>query len=65
MCVFSIISRVGLRPNKPPIQWVLGVISPRMKWQMRESDHSSPSGPEYNNVGAILPLSRMSLCSDA
>jgi hypothetical protein len=32
--------RPVLGPTKPPIQWVLGALSPGVKRQVREADHS-------------------------
>jgi hypothetical protein len=37
-----------------------GVVSPGVKRQGREADHSSPSSAEAKNVGAISPLPHMS-----
>jgi hypothetical protein len=51
-----ITSRMSLRPIQPPIQWVLGVLSPRIKRQEREADHSPPSGAEVKNDGDIISL---------
>jgi hypothetical protein len=35
-----------LGPTQPPIQWVPGALSPRVKRPGREADHSSPSSAE-------------------
>jgi hypothetical protein len=40
---FSMSSRLALGPTQPPIQWVQGVLSLRVKWSMREADHSPPT----------------------
>jgi hypothetical protein len=58
--LFSITSRKSLRPTKPPIQWAQGVLSPGVKRQEREAEHSPPSNAEIKNGGAIPPLPRMS-----
>jgi hypothetical protein len=47
------------RPTEPPIQWVLGALSPGAKRQRREADHSPPSCAEVKNGGAMPPLSHM------
>jgi hypothetical protein len=39
-------SRTALRPTQPPIQWVLGTVSLRLKRPGREADHSPPSSAE-------------------
>jgi hypothetical protein len=43
-------SRPALRPNQPPIQWVLGSLSAGIKRQGREADHSSPSIADVKNA---------------
>jgi hypothetical protein len=40
----------------PPNQWVPGRISPRVKEQGRETDHSPPSSAKIKNGGVITPL---------
>jgi hypothetical protein len=37
---FSISSTPPLGSTQPPIQWVPGTVSPGVKWQWREADHS-------------------------
>jgi hypothetical protein len=39
-------SRPALGPTHPPIQWVLGALSPGVKRPGRESDHSPPTSAE-------------------
>jgi hypothetical protein len=48
--LFTVASRPTLRPIQPPIQWVPGAISPGVKRQGREADHSPPSSAEVKNV---------------
>jgi hypothetical protein len=49
---------VGL--NHPPIQCVLGALSPAVKRLRREAHHSLPYNAEVKKGGAILPLPHMS-----
>jgi hypothetical protein len=44
--VFSTLPRPVLGPTQPPIQWVPGALSPGVKRQAREADHSSPASAE-------------------
>jgi len=37
-------------PTRPPIQWVLGVLSLGVKRPGREADHSPPSSAEVKNL---------------
>jgi hypothetical protein len=55
----STASRPALGPIQPPIQWVL---SPAVKRQGREADHSPPSSAKVKNGGAITPSSMPSCC---
>jgi hypothetical protein len=41
---------------QPPIQWVPGVLSLRVKRPGREADRSPPSSTEVNNAWTIPPL---------
>jgi hypothetical protein len=41
--LFTIASRTALGPTQPPIQWVPGAFSMRVKRPGREADHSPPS----------------------
>jgi hypothetical protein len=41
--LFSTVSRPVLAPTQPPIQRVSAALSPWVKWQGREADHSPPS----------------------
>jgi hypothetical protein len=48
--LFTTESRTALEPTQPPIQWVPGALSLRVKWQRREADHSPPSSAKVKNV---------------
>jgi hypothetical protein len=50
------LSRPALGATQPPIQRVLGTISPGVKRLRSEADHSPPSNVEVKNGGAIPPL---------
>jgi hypothetical protein len=54
--LFSTASRPALGPTKPSIQRLPGVLSPRVKRQGSEADHSPPSSAEVKNGGAMPPL---------
>jgi hypothetical protein len=43
-------------PTQPLIEWLPGDLSPGIKQQGREADHSYPSSAEVKNGGAIPPL---------
>jgi hypothetical protein len=47
-------------PTQPQTQWVAGALSPGVKRQGREVDHSPPTSADVKNGGAIPPLLRMS-----
>jgi hypothetical protein len=38
------------RPDRPPIQWVPGALSPGVKRQGREADHSPPVSAEVKKM---------------
>jgi hypothetical protein len=48
--LFPSASRTALGPTQPPIQWVPGALSLRVKWPGREADHSPPSNAEVKNA---------------
>jgi hypothetical protein len=58
--LFSTASRPTLGPTHPPIQWVSGTLSPGVKRQRREADHSPASSAEVKKVAAIPSLPHMS-----
>jgi hypothetical protein len=49
-------SKPALWYTKPPIQWVIGTLSPGVKRQKREADRSPLASAEVKNGGAILPF---------
>jgi hypothetical protein len=49
-------SRPALGFTQPPIQWVLGTVSPGVKQPGCETDNSPPSSVEVKNGGAIPAL---------
>jgi hypothetical protein len=58
--LFSTASRPTLGPKQPPIHCVPGALSPGVKRQGRDVDHSHPSSAEIKKCGAIPPLPPMS-----
>jgi hypothetical protein len=56
----SIMSRPALGPTHPPIQWVQGAVSLRVKQKGCEADYSPPSSAEVKNNGTIPLLPYMS-----
>jgi len=48
--LFSTMTRSALVPTQPPIQWVPGALSLRVKQSGHEADHSSPSSAEVNKA---------------
>jgi hypothetical protein len=47
---FSKSSRLALGSTQPPIQWVPGALSPVVKRQGREADHSLPTTAEFKKM---------------
>jgi hypothetical protein len=58
--LFSIASRLVMRPTHPAIQWVSGVIPSEVVRQVREAGHSPPSSAQVKNGEVIVPLRNMS-----
>jgi hypothetical protein len=58
---FSLLHTVQttLGPTQPPIQWVLGALSPGIKQRGCEANQSHPSSAEVKKGGAIPPLPHM------
>jgi hypothetical protein len=54
--LFSLTLRPGLGPTQPPIEWALGAVSPGIKGQRHEADHSHQFIADIKNGGAVLPL---------
>jgi hypothetical protein len=54
--LYSAASRQVLGPTQPPIQRVLGALSPGVKWPGGEADHSPGSSAEVKSGGGIPPL---------
>jgi hypothetical protein len=50
--LFTTTSKAALEPTQPPIQWVLGVLSPRIKRPRCRADHSPPSSAKVKNGGS-------------
>jgi hypothetical protein len=48
--IFSTSSRPVLGPTQPPIQWVPGALSPGVKRQGHEADHSPPTSAEVKKM---------------
>jgi hypothetical protein len=47
-------SRPALGPTRPPIQWVPGALSPGVKLQWREADHSPPASAEVIHLHGVM-----------
>jgi hypothetical protein len=47
---FSTSSRPARKPTQPPVQWVVGAVSPGVQKLWREADHSRPSSAEVKNA---------------
>jgi hypothetical protein len=54
--LFTTASRMALRPTRPPIQWVPGALSLRVKLLRWEADHSPPSSAKVKMSGTKPPF---------
>jgi hypothetical protein len=48
--LFSSSFRPALGPSQPSKQWVPGTLSPGVKWQGREADHSPPTSAKVKKT---------------
>jgi hypothetical protein len=48
--LFSTSSRLAVGPTQPPLQCVPGALSPGIKWQGREADHSPPASAKVKKM---------------
>jgi len=55
---FTTASRTVLGPNQPPIRWIPGALSLRVKLPGREADHSPPSRAEVKECAELYLHSR-------
>jgi hypothetical protein len=53
--IFFTSSRPALGSTQPPIQWVPGALSPGVKRQWREGDHSLPTSSEVKKMWIYTP----------
>jgi hypothetical protein len=58
--IINYLQHYTLGPTQPPIQWIPGALSPGVKRQGHEADHSPPASAEVENGGAITPHPHMS-----
>jgi hypothetical protein len=54
--LFTTESRTPLGSTQPPIEWVPGALSLRVKRQGREANHSPPSSSEVKNAGRYTSI---------
>jgi hypothetical protein len=54
--LLSLSSRPALGPVQPPVQWVPGALSPRVKRQVREADHSPQASDEVKKMWIYNPF---------
>jgi hypothetical protein len=48
--LFSMLSRLVLRPTQPPVHWVPGALSLGIKWLWHDADHSPPTSAEVKKM---------------
>jgi hypothetical protein len=48
--IFATAFRLALGSTQPPIQWVPGALTLRVKWLRHEANHSPPSSGEVKDV---------------
>jgi hypothetical protein len=55
--LFSRTSRMALRPNQPPVQWIMGALSPEVKQTGCEAGSccSLPSVAEFKTPFSCMP----------
>jgi hypothetical protein len=61
MGLFSKSSRLALGPIQPLVQWVSGALSPDVKRQGREADHSPPASAEVKKMWIDTTISLIHL----
>jgi hypothetical protein len=49
------LSRPALGPTQSPVNWVLGDLSPGVRWPWHEADHSSPTSAEVKKMWIYTP----------
>jgi hypothetical protein len=52
--LFATASRPALGTTQPPIQRVVGTLTPGVKWQGCKADHSPPSSAEVMNAWGYI-----------
>jgi hypothetical protein len=52
--LFATVSRPVLGPTQLLIQWVLGALTPGVKWRVLEAEHSSPFSAEVKNAWSYI-----------
>jgi hypothetical protein len=61
--LFTTVSRIALEPTQPPIQWLPGALSLRVKRPGCEADHSPPSRAEVKGWVELYLHALIRLCS--
>jgi hypothetical protein len=61
--LFTTMSRPVLGTTQPPIQWVPGSLSLRVKWLGHEADHSPLSSAEVKNMWRYISIPSICLQS--